>query len=283
MRAQLDHRVGVQVRTRPAAPQRVALGAEERGGVGHADVHVALGVERRRVPLAAAGVDRRVPPQVLYLVPAPLGCTGRGVQRPQGGLAAAEVLAHRRVDRHGGYVDGAVVVARGHVDALVVVADHRPAPQLAAGRGVQRERGVVRGPVDHPADHVDPVRAAVGRVVGVRPEHLPGGQADRHHVGLQVLDVDHAVHDHWGGGVGAVAVRDVGMERNRPGHTQLRDVRAGDRAGHVARVGQVGAGERPARGGLSGRGDRAARGDRLPGLAGAGRMWPRSCRCFRSR
>ena len=123
VRAELDHRVGVQVRTRPAAPERVVPGAEERGGVGHADVHVALGVERGRVPLATAGVDRRVPPQVLHLVPAPLRRAGRGVQRPQGGLAAAEVLAHQRVDRHGGHVDGAVVVPGGHVDALVVVAD----------------------------------------------------------------------------------------------------------------------------------------------------------------
>src|SRR5207253_5609710 len=163
--------------------------------VGHADVYVALGVERGRVPLAAAGVDVRVPPQVLHLVPAPLRRAGRGVQRPQGGLAAAEVLAHQRVDRHGGHVDGAVVVPGGHVDALVVVADQGPAPQLTAGRGVQRERGVVRGRVDDPADHVDAVRAAVGRVVGLCPEHLAGSEAHRHHVGLQVLDVDHAVYD----------------------------------------------------------------------------------------
>ena len=140
-----------------------------------------------------------------------------------------------------------------------------------AGRGVQRERGVVRGRVDHPADHVDAVRAAVGRVVGVRPEHPAGGQADRHHVGLQVLDVDHAVHDHRGGRVGAVGVRGRGPQRHGPGHAELRDVRAGDRAGHVAGVGQVGARQRPARRGPAGRGDRAARGDRLPGLGRAGR------------
>src|SRR6202161_4819631 len=51
-------------------------------------------------------------------------------------LTAPAVLSPERVDRHGGHVHSAVVVARGHVDALMVVAGQRPAPQLHPGRGV---------------------------------------------------------------------------------------------------------------------------------------------------
>ena len=155
-------------------------------------------VERRRIPQAAAGVDARVPPQVLHLVPGPFRRAGGGVQRPQRRLGAAEILAHCRVDRHGRHVHGAVVVAGGHVDALAVVADQRPAPQLPAGGRRQGDGGVVRRRVHHPVDHVDAVGAAVGRAVVVRPQHLAGGELDRHHVRLKILRVHHAIHDDRG-------------------------------------------------------------------------------------
>ena len=174
-----------------------------------------------------------------------------GVQRPQDPLAAAQVLAHGRVDRHGRHVHGAVVVAGGHVDALVVVADQRPAPQLPAGGRRQGDRGVVRRRVHHPAGHVDAVRAAVERAVVVRPQDLAGGELDRHHVRLQVLQVHHAVHHDRRRRVTVGEGRRCRLHRStRPARTTprpARDIRAGDRAGDVPRVRQVAARQRPAR------------------------------------
>ena len=206
-RAELGHRVGIQVGAGSAGPPRIAARTVYRRGVAHADVDVALAVERGGYAPAAAGVDVRVPPQVLHLVPAPLRRAGSGVQRPQRSLGVGEILTHRGVGLHGGHVHRAVVVARGHADALVVVAGQRPDPQLPAGGRRQGERGVIRRPVHHCVGHVDAVRAAVGRVVGVPPQDLAGGEADRHHVRLQVLDVNHAVHHHRRGRVSAVGVR----------------------------------------------------------------------------
>jgi len=245
-RAQLHHRVGVQVRAGPAAPQRVALGAEDRAGIADAEVDVALGVEGWRVPQPAAGVDARIAPQVLHRAPGPLRRAGRGVQRPQDPLAAGQVLT-RHVGRDGGHVHGAVVEAGGHGDAFVVVADQRPAPQLRPGCGVQGDRGLGGGRVHDPADDVDAVRSAVGRVVLVRPQDLSGGQANRVHVGFQVLDVHHPVHDHRRGRVSPVGAGRRDRQRHRPRHPERRDVRAGDSAGHVPGVGQVRARQGPAR------------------------------------
>ena len=166
-------------------------------------------------------------------------------------------------------------------------------PPVAA---VQRDRGVVGGRVNRPVDHVDAVRAPVGRVVGVPPEDLAGGEADRHHVRLKILRVDHTIHHDrawWRTG------RTAASMRHGPGHTQLRDVRAADRAGDVARVRQIAARQRPARRDRRiGRGARRGRAGRRPP------DWPRRlplpperrprlwrsrlvrsnccCRCFRS-
>ena len=254
LRAQLDDRVGVQVRTGPAGAPRVALGPAalpDRAGVRDSDVEVARAVERRRIPQAAAGVEARLPPQVLHLVPGPFRFAGGGVQRPQGRLGAAQVLALVRVDGHGGDVHGAVVVAGGHVDALEVVADQGPAPQLLAGGRRQGDRGAVRRRVHGSADDIDAVRAAVQRVVGVRPQDLAGGEPDRHHVRLLILGVDHAIHHDRRRGVAIRQASGMGytrrLDRHAPRHAQLRHVRAGDRAGDIPRVRQVAARQRPVR------------------------------------
>jgi len=129
----------------------------------------------------------------------------------------------------------------------------------------QGDCGVVRRRVHHAIGHVDAVRAAVGRVVVVPPEDLPGGKADRHHVRIQVLDVHHTVHHHRRGRVGTVRMRGD-PEGHGPRHAQLQDVRAGDRAGDVPGIGQVAARQRPARRGrppgLPGRLARSRRGGR---------------------
>ena len=226
-------------------------GLADRAGVGDADVDVAVGIERRRIPQAAAGVDARVPPQVLHLVPGPFRRAGGGVECPQRPLGAAEILALVRVDGHGRDVHGAVVVAGGHVDALVVVADQGPAPQLPAGGRREGNRGFVRRRVHGSADDIDAVRAAVQRVVVVRPQDLAGGEPDRHHVRLLILGVHHAIHHHRRRRVTIRQASGPGyarrLDRHAPRHAQRRHIRAGNRAGDIPGVRQVAARQRPAR------------------------------------
>ena len=192
-----------------------------------------------------------MPPQVLHLIPRPFRRAGGRVEGPECRLGTAEILALVRVDGHGQHVHGAVVVAGGHVDALTVVADQGPAPQLPAGGRRERDRGAVRRRVNGPADDIDAVRAAVQRVVVVRPQDLAGGEPDRHHVRLLILGVHHAIHHDRRR---RVTIRQASgtshprrLDRHAPCHSQRRHIRAGNRAGDVPGVRQVAARQRPGR------------------------------------
>src|SRR5260221_9414914 len=89
---QLDDRVGVQVRARPARSQRVLRVPWNRRRVAHPEVHRAFAVEGRRVPDSAAGVDLRVTPQVFrHSVEMPKLFAGLRVQPPKGPYPAGFV------------------------------------------------------------------------------------------------------------------------------------------------------------------------------------------------
>ena len=91
-------RVGVEVRARAARAVGGLGGAGERGGVGDAPVDGAgVLVDGRRVPGPAAGVDRRVAPEVVALdgVERPADLAGLGVEGVEDAPVAARVLARR--------------------------------------------------------------------------------------------------------------------------------------------------------------------------------------------
>src|SRR5258708_22518004 len=82
---QLDDRVGVQVRARPARSPRVLRVSWKRRRVAHTEGHPAFAVEGRRVPDSAAGADLRVTPQVFrHSVEMPPLFAGFRVQPPKG-------------------------------------------------------------------------------------------------------------------------------------------------------------------------------------------------------
>src|SRR5690606_1029645 len=236
---ELDQRVRVEVRAWAARPPGELGGADEGAGVGHRDVEVASAVEAGRVPQAAAGVEVRPAPQVLrYGVEGPFGLAGARVERPQHALAlAGEEVAG--VARHGRDVDGAAVHAGRHVDAFEVVLDEFLAPQLAAGRGVQRE-GVRAGRAEHLAvGDGDAVRADAAVVVGLGPADGAGAQVDRVHVGVEVLGVDDASGHHGCGGVAAGPQVGACLDGDPPGDAEAGDGAGVDRAVHPAGGGLV--------------------------------------------
>src|SRR4249920_571808 len=135
---------------------------------------MALAVEGRRIPLPAAGVNVRVlvGPQVRGdLGPLPLGFSGRAVERPENGLAAAGI-ERLGVAGDGGDVDRVVVNPRGHVDALVAVAGQLLQPDLLAARGLEGKCGVRGCPENGSVGDAETVGTDAWRVVLVRPHDL---------------------------------------------------------------------------------------------------------------
>src|SRR5690606_28265519 len=151
-------------------------------------------------------------------------------------------------------------------DAFEVVLDEFLAPQLAAGRGVQRE-GVRAGRAEHLAvGDGDAVRADAAVVVGLGPADGAGAQVDRVHVGVEVLGVDDASGHHGGGGVAAGPQVGAGLDGDPPGDAEAGDGAGVDRAVHPAGGGLVAVRLAPA--GRGGR--RGAGGDRRGGGGPAG-------------
>src|SRR5260221_13983293 len=82
---QLNDRVGVQVRARPARSPRALRVSWKRRRVAHTEVHRAFAVPGRRVPGSAAGFDLRgTPPGFGHSVEIPQLFAGLRVERPKG-------------------------------------------------------------------------------------------------------------------------------------------------------------------------------------------------------
>ena len=240
LRVELDQRVRVEVRPRPARPGGELGGAGVGRRVAGAEVHEALLVEGRWVPDAAAGVDRLVAPEAVgHSVEVPQFLAGLGVERPEDPDAAAFV-ERSGVQRHGRDVDHPVVVAGRHVDALAFVARQDRRPELLARLLVERER-FRRCRAEDPAGRDgDAVRSLVGLAVVLRPEDFARVEAERLHVGGEILRVDHALVDHRSRGV-AAEVAGAGNRRG-PGAGETCHVGAAYPARRVARVRRVDAG-----------------------------------------
>ena len=193
--------------------------------VGDVDVNVAVVVERRRMPEAAAAVDvrvRRIPQIFRHGGELPLGLARVGVERPQDALTVA-LVERLGVARDGRDVHGAVEDARRHVDALVRVPRQLlRTPDLLPCVLVEREGKVGCRTEDLPVAECNPVRADVGHVVVLRPLHLAGVEVDGLDVRGQVLRVDDTVRDDRRRRV--VAERPATLDRHGPGDTQLLDV-----------------------------------------------------------
>lgn len=80
----LDEAVGIVIVPEPARRVWMAWQTRIRRRVGNTQIEIAIGIDGRRVPQAATGIDSRIPPQVV----------GRGVEVPEHGAGGDVESVH---------------------------------------------------------------------------------------------------------------------------------------------------------------------------------------------
>ncbi len=211
-----DERVGVEVRPRPARAVRVALRPGERSRVRDREEHTPGGVDRRRVPEAAARVHPGVAPEP--------GAVGDRVELPARRTrlrveGVDDPVPVARVERLGvpgdrAEEDGAVVHRRRHVDPFLRVPGQLADPAHVTGRGVEGERGPVGGAEERVVAEGDAVRTDAGAIERVLPEQCAGVAVERVDVAAQILEVDRvSEHDRV---AGELPERSLAPEPERP-------------------------------------------------------------------